>query len=51
MELIIMANLKISLISGVGDSGKTEIVISNGVNVLPGQPLQNSPLIVMLQFS
>lgn len=43
---IVMANLKISLISDVGDSGKTEIIISNGVNVLPGQPLQNSPLIV-----
>ncbi len=43
---IVMANLKISLDSGVGDSGKTEVVISNGVNVIPGQRLENSPLIV-----
>ncbi len=43
---IVMANLKITLESGVGDSGKTEVVISNGVNVIPGQKLENSPLIV-----
>lgn len=41
---IIMANLKISMESGTSD--KSEIVISNGVNVVPGQPLENSPLII-----
>lgn len=41
---IVMANLKISMESGTSD--KSEIVISNGVNVVPGQPLENSPLIV-----
>lgn len=46
---IVMANLKISLESAEGDTGgtdKSEIVISNGVNVVPGQPLENSPLII-----
>lgn len=43
---IVMANLKISLESGTGESDKSEIVISNGVNVVPGQPLENSPLII-----
>lgn len=41
---IVMANLKITMESGTSD--KSEIVISNGVNVVPGQPLENSPLIV-----
>lgn len=41
---IVMANLKISMESGTSD--KSEIVISNGVNVVPGQPLENSPLII-----
>lgn len=41
---IMMANLKIALDSGTSE--KTEIVISNGVNVVPGQPLENSPLII-----
>lgn len=45
---IVMANLKISLESSSpsGSSDKSEIVISNGVNVVPGQPLENSPLII-----
>lgn len=43
---IVMANLKISLESGTGESDKSEIVISNGVNVVPGQPLENSPLVI-----
>ena len=41
---IVMANLKITMESGTSD--KSEIVISNGINVVPGQPLENSPLIV-----
>lgn len=42
---IVMANLNIDLISGqTGESGKSEIVISNGTNVVPGQELNNSPL-------
>ena len=41
-----MANLKINLISGTGDSDKSEIVISNGTNVVPGQTLKNSALTV-----
>ena len=43
---IVMANLKISLVTETDKSDKSEIVISNGVNVVPGQPLENSPLIV-----
>ena len=44
---IVMANLKISLVTNeTGSSDKSEIVISNGINVVPGQPLENSPLIV-----
>lgn len=41
---IVMANLKITMESGTSD--KSEIVISNGVNVVPGQPLENSPLVI-----
>ncbi len=41
---IVMANLKITMESGTSD--KSEIVISNGINVVPGQPLENSPLVV-----
>ncbi len=44
---IVMANLKIALnANGSGDSSKTDIVISNGVNVVPGQKLTNSPLTI-----
>ncbi|MBQ9795411.1 MAG: hypothetical protein IJW36_00420 [Clostridia bacterium] len=46
---IVMANLKISLESGAGNTGesdKSEIVISNGVNVVPGQPLENTALVI-----
>ena len=43
---IVMANLKISLVTETDKSDKSEIVISNGVNVVPGQPLENSPLVV-----
>lgn len=44
---IVMANLKISLESDVsGTTDRSEIVISNGTNVVPGQPLENSPLII-----
>ncbi|MBQ8614948.1 MAG: hypothetical protein IJ415_00035, partial [Clostridia bacterium] len=32
--------------SDTGTSDKSEIVISNGVNVVPGQPLENSPLVI-----
>ena len=41
---IVMANLKISLESPGSD--RSEIVISNGVNIVPGQPLENSPLVI-----
>jgi len=41
---IIMANLKIDLDSG--NSDKSEIVISNGENVVPNQALDNTPLTV-----
>ena len=44
---IIMANLNIDLISDTTASGKSEIVISNGTNVVPGQELKNSPLMVV----
>ena len=43
---VVMANLKIALESGTEESEKSEIVISNGVNIVPGQPLENSPLII-----
>ena len=44
---IVMANLKISLESeATGTTDKSEIVISNGTNVVPGQPLENSPLVI-----
>ena len=43
---IVMANLKISLESDNGSTDKSEIVISNGTNVVPGQPLENSPLVI-----
>ena len=39
-----MANLKITMSSGGSD--KSEIVISNGRNVVPGQALENSPLTI-----
>ena len=45
---IVMANLNIDLISEkAGESGKSEIAISNGTNVVPGQELNNSPLKVV----
>ena len=43
---IVMANLRIVMESGNSGSDKSEIVISNGVNVVPGQPLLNTPLTV-----
>lgn len=43
---IVMANLTIVMESNSGGSDKSEIVISNGVNVVPGQPLVNTPLLV-----
>lgn len=44
---IVMANLKISLESqDSGSTDRSEIVISNGTNVVPGQPLENSPLVI-----
>ena len=39
-----MANLKITMTSGGSD--KSEIVISNGRNIVPGQSLQNSALTI-----
>lgn len=41
---IVMANLTISM--EAGGSEKSEIVISNGVNIVPGQPLENSALTI-----
>ena len=41
---VMMATLSLSMSSGSSD--KSEIVISNGVDVVPGQPLKNSPLVV-----
>ncbi len=43
---IIMGNLKISLSGGSGESGKSEIVISNKTNIVPTQSLGNTPLVV-----
>ena len=43
---IVMANLKISLEAGNGESDKSEIIISKEEHVVPGQPLENYPLIV-----
>lgn len=50
---VIMANLNIDLVSVDGDgniitgaSGKSEIVISHGTNIVPNQQLENTPLIV-----
>ena len=46
---IVMANLNIDLYAdndGPTSSGKSEIVISNGTNVVPGQELKNSPLMI-----
>lgn len=42
---IIMANLKIGLYSN-NNVDRSVVVISNGENVVPGQDLQNSPLLV-----
>lgn len=41
---IVMANLKISMEAGGSD--KSEVVISNGTNIVPGQPLENSALTI-----
>ena len=41
---IVMANLTISM--EAGGSNKSEIVISNGTNLVPGQQLKNSPLTI-----
>ena len=43
---IVMGNLKIALTGGTGESGKSEIVISNKTNVLPSQSLGNTPLAI-----
>ena len=43
---IVMGNLKIALTGESGESGKSEIVISNKTNILPSQSLGNSPLVV-----
>ncbi len=43
---IVMANLKISLNGASGESGKSEIVITNKTDLLPTQSLGNSPLTV-----
>lgn len=45
---IVMANLNIELVSSDDStgSGKSEIVISHGTNVVPNQQLENTPLIV-----
>lgn len=43
---IVMANLNISIESGIGASGKSEIVISNSTNIMPNQQLENTPLLV-----
>ncbi|MBE5741023.1 MAG: hypothetical protein E7351_00600 [Clostridiales bacterium] len=48
---ILMANLKISLFSSSGESEKSEILISNNKNVVPGQKLVNTPLKVRNQSS
>jgi len=39
-----MGNLQIQLTGQSGESGKSEIVISNGTNIVPGQRLENSAL-------
>lgn len=43
---IVMANLNISIESGIGASGKSEIVISNSTDIMPNQQLENTPLLV-----
>ena len=41
-----MANLEISLEAEKGESGKSEIIIYNKEDIVPGQTLTNSPLVV-----
>ncbi len=48
---IVMANLKINLTSKLedgdtGETGSSEIMISNNTDVVPGQPLTNTPLTI-----
>lgn len=44
---IVMANLNIQFKeNGEGASGASEMVLSNGVNVVPNEMLQNTPLII-----
>ena len=43
---IVMGNVTIDLVSGLGMSGKSEVVISNSTNIIPGQPMTNTPLVV-----
>lgn len=43
---IVMANLNIQFQENGGASGASEMVLSNGVNVVPNEFLQNTPLII-----
>ncbi len=43
---IVMANLNIEFKDTSGSSGASEMVISNSVNVVPNELLQNTPLII-----
>lgn len=48
---IVMGNVTIDLVSGLGISGKSEIVISNSTNLIPGQSMTNTPLTVLNKSS